>query len=39
MSDELGLEPGPELRELEAKILAHSPELAAPGVQAPAAAA
>ena len=25
-----GLEPGPELRELEAKILAHSPELAAP---------
>ena len=30
MSDELGLEPGPELRELEAKILAHSPELAAP---------
>jgi DNA-binding SARP family transcriptional activator len=30
MSDELGLEPAPELRELEAKILAHSPELAAP---------
>jgi DNA-binding SARP family transcriptional activator len=30
MSDELGLEPGPELRELEARILAHSPELAAP---------
>ena len=30
MSDELGLEPGPELRELETAILAHSPELAAP---------
>ena len=30
MSDVLGLEPGPELRELEARILAHSPELAAP---------
>jgi DNA-binding SARP family transcriptional activator len=30
MSDELGLEPGPELRELEARILTHSPELAAP---------
>ena len=30
MSEELGLEPGPELRELEARILAHSPELAAP---------
>jgi DNA-binding SARP family transcriptional activator len=30
MSDELGLEPGPELRELETRILAHSPELAAP---------
>jgi DNA-binding SARP family transcriptional activator len=30
MSDELGLEPGPELRELEAKVLAHSPELAPP---------
>jgi DNA-binding SARP family transcriptional activator len=28
---ELGLEPGPELRELEAKILDHSPELAPPG--------
>jgi DNA-binding SARP family transcriptional activator len=30
MSDELGLEPGPELRDLEAKILAQSPDLAAP---------
>jgi DNA-binding SARP family transcriptional activator len=30
MSEELGLEPGPELRELEARILAQSPELAAP---------
>jgi DNA-binding SARP family transcriptional activator len=30
MSDELGLEPGHELRDLEAKILAQSPELAAP---------
>jgi DNA-binding SARP family transcriptional activator/DNA-binding beta-propeller fold protein YncE len=28
--DELGLEPGPELRELESKILAQSPEIAAP---------
>jgi DNA-binding SARP family transcriptional activator len=27
---DLGLEPGPELRALEAAILAHSPELAAP---------
>jgi DNA-binding SARP family transcriptional activator len=30
MTDELGLEPGPSLRELEASILAQSPELAAP---------
>jgi DNA-binding SARP family transcriptional activator len=30
MSRELGLEPGPALRELEGKILAHDPELAAP---------
>ena len=28
--DELGIEPGPALRELEAKILAQSPELAPP---------
>jgi hypothetical protein len=30
MNDELGLELGPELRQLEGRILAHSPELAAP---------
>jgi DNA-binding SARP family transcriptional activator len=30
MSEELGLEPAPELRDMEAKILAQSPELAAP---------
>ena len=30
LSDELGLEPGPALRELEAKVLEHSPELAPP---------
>ena len=29
--DELGLEPGPELRELEQRILVHDPALAAPG--------
>jgi DNA-binding SARP family transcriptional activator/streptogramin lyase len=39
MSDELGLEPGPELRELEARILAHSPELAAPRRRGPPALA
>jgi streptogramin lyase len=33
MIDELGLEPSPELGELEAKILAHSPELAAPAAR------
>ena len=33
MSEELGLEPGPALRELEGKILAHDPELAAPAAQ------
>jgi DNA-binding SARP family transcriptional activator/DNA-binding beta-propeller fold protein YncE len=32
---ELGLEPGPALRELEAKILDHSPELAPPGGRGP----
>jgi DNA-binding SARP family transcriptional activator len=32
---ELGLEPGPELRELEAKILDHSPELAPPSKTPP----
>jgi predicted ATPase/DNA-binding SARP family transcriptional activator len=30
LADELGLEPGPELRELERMILAHDPGLAAP---------
>ncbi|HEX6696691.1 MAG TPA: BTAD domain-containing putative transcriptional regulator [Solirubrobacteraceae bacterium] len=39
MSDELGLEPGPELRQLEARILAHSPELAAPRRRGPPALA
>jgi YVTN family beta-propeller protein len=29
LADELGLEPGPELRELEQQILRHDPELAA----------
>ena len=32
LREELGLEPGPELRELQAAILAHSAELAAPAV-------
>ena len=32
---ELGLEPGPALRELEAKILDHSPELAPPSGRGP----
>jgi Bacterial transcriptional activator domain len=32
---ELGLEPGPPLRELEAKILDHSPDLAPPGGRGP----
>jgi DNA-binding SARP family transcriptional activator/ABC-type transport system substrate-binding protein len=30
LADELGLEPGPELRELEKRILDHDPDLAAP---------
>jgi DNA-binding SARP family transcriptional activator/streptogramin lyase len=30
LRDELGLEPGPALRELEAKVLAHHPDLAPP---------
>lgn len=30
MTEQLGLEPGPALRDLEARILAQSPELAAP---------
>lgn len=36
LAEELGLEPGPELRRLEAAVLAHDPELAAPAdVSAP----
>ena len=40
ISEELGLEPGPALRDVEAKVLAQSPDLAAPVVPAtlPAAA-
>jgi hypothetical protein len=30
LRDELGLEPGPALRELEAKVLAHHPDIAPP---------
>ena len=37
--DELGIEPGPELRRLEQMILAHDPELAAAPAPAPAAPA
>jgi DNA-binding SARP family transcriptional activator len=33
LRDELGLEPGPVLRDLEAKVLAHSAELAPPAVR------
>ena len=33
LADELGLEPSPELRELERMILAHDPGLAAPGTR------
>ncbi|HYH88907.1 MAG TPA: BTAD domain-containing putative transcriptional regulator, partial [Solirubrobacteraceae bacterium] len=33
LRDDLGLEPGPALRDLEAKVLAHSPELAPPAVR------
>ena len=32
LSDELGLDPGPELAELETQILRHDPVIAAPGV-------
>jgi DNA-binding SARP family transcriptional activator len=35
MVDELGLEPGPALRELEAEILADAPKLAAPAAAPP----
>lgn len=31
LADEIGVEPGPQLRQLEADILAHAPHLAAPG--------
>jgi peptide/nickel transport system substrate-binding protein len=37
LHDELGLEPGPELRDIEAAILRHDPELAAPVRQSRAA--
>jgi DNA-binding SARP family transcriptional activator len=36
MVEELGLEPGPALRELEAEILGDAPELAAPAIAPPA---
>jgi predicted ATPase/DNA-binding SARP family transcriptional activator len=35
LGEELGLEPGPELRRAEAAILAHDPELDAPAPSAP----
>ena len=35
LTDELGLEPGPDLRELEHAILTHDPSLAAPATEAP----
>jgi predicted ATPase/DNA-binding SARP family transcriptional activator len=35
LSDELGLDPSPELRELERMILAHDPELAPPQASGP----
>ena len=35
LGEELGLDPDPELRRLEAAILAHDPSLAAPSVAAP----
>jgi DNA-binding SARP family transcriptional activator len=39
LADELGLDPGPRLQELERAILQHDPALAAPAGPAPAAAA
>jgi YVTN family beta-propeller protein len=39
LDDDLGLEPGPELRELEAAILRHDPRLSLDGPVAPAPAA
>ena len=38
LGEELGLEPGPELRQLEAAILAQDPSLDPPAATAPAAA-
>jgi DNA-binding SARP family transcriptional activator len=38
LADELGLDPGPELRELEQRILEHDPDLEAPRLPATAAA-
>jgi predicted ATPase/DNA-binding SARP family transcriptional activator len=35
LADELGLEPGPELRQLEQAMLVHDPRLAAPAVAEP----
>ena len=39
LRDDLGLEPGPALRELQRRILQHDPELGRPELAAPAAAA
>ena len=36
LDDELGLEPGPELRALEQRILTHDPALETPATTAPA---
>ncbi|MFF3441465.1 BTAD domain-containing putative transcriptional regulator [Streptosporangium sp. NPDC002721] len=36
LTDELGLDPGPELREMQRRILASDPSLAAPGPAGPA---
>ncbi len=36
LDDELGLEPGPELRALERRILAHDPTLGTPDITSPA---
>jgi DNA-binding SARP family transcriptional activator len=38
LAEELGVDPGPALRELESEVLAQSPALAAPALAAPAAA-
>nr|WP_269204537.1 BTAD domain-containing putative transcriptional regulator [Motilibacter deserti] len=39
LSDELGVDPGPALREIEAQILAHAPALSLPAPGTPASAA